>query len=157
MLKYVFLRFDKNIKKWKNFIAFFFNSKLYVFMATVKEFKKTWCVLFISKHTQNIINITLIYETLFVCQILATISFRDSPWTDWQGENLREITLIPRQHDRTSYHWKCNGYHWKFNKTRKLPLLLTCCISSQKLNEYLPQCSFDITGSRSSVRNLAIL
>ena len=39
-------------------------------------------------------------------------------------------------------------------ETKKLSLLLTCCISSQKLNESLAQCSFGITGSRSSVRNL---
>ena len=42
-------------------------------------------------------------------------------------------------------------------ETKELSLLLACCISSQKLNESLAQCSFDITGSRSSVRNLARL
>ena len=37
-------------------------------------------------------------------------------------------------------------------ETKKLSLLLTCCIFSQKLNESLAQCSFEITGSRSSER-----
>ena len=40
-------------------------------------------------------------------------------------------------------------------ETKKLSLLLTCYISSQKLNESLAQCSFGITGSKSSVINLA--
>ena len=56
--------FDKNIKKWQKFIAFFFNSKFYIFMVTVKEFKKNFCILFISKYTKNIINITFIHEKL---------------------------------------------------------------------------------------------
>ena len=38
---------------------------------------------------------------------------------------------------------------------KKLSLLLTCRISSQKLNESLSQCYFEITESTSSVRNLA--
>ena len=42
-------------------------------------------------------------------------------------------------------------------ETKKLSLLLTCCISSQKINESLAQCSFGITGSRSSVGNLVRL
>ena len=43
------------------------------------------------------------------------------------------------------------------HETKKLSLPLTCCISSQKLNESLGQCSLGITESRSSVRNLARL
>ena len=39
-------------------------------------------------------------------------------------------------------------------ETKELSLLLTCCISSQKLNESLAQCSFGITRSRGSVRSL---
>ena len=39
-------------------------------------------------------------------------------------------------------------------ETKKLSLLPTCCISSQKLNEFLAQCLFGITGSRRSVKNL---
>ena len=102
--------FDKNIKKWQKFIAFFSNSKFYIFIATVKELKKKilhpcYFQTYKKYHQHNV----YIWEP-FLCQILATISFRDSPWTDWQGENLREITLIPCQLDRKSYHWKCNGY-----------------------------------------------
>ena len=41
------------------------------------------------------------------------------------------------------------------HETKKLSWVVTCCISSQELNESLAQCSFDITESRSSVRNLA--
>ena len=43
---------------------FFFNTKFYIFMATVKQFKKTFSILFISKHTKNIINIMFIHENL---------------------------------------------------------------------------------------------
>ena len=38
-------------------------------------------------------------------------------------------------------------------ETKNLSLLLICCISLQKLNESLAQCSFGITGSRSSMWN----
>ena len=40
---------------------------------------------------------------------------------------------------------------------KKRSLLLTCYISSQKINESLAQCSFGITRSRGSVRHLARL
>ena len=42
----------------------FFNTKFYIFMATVKQFKKTFSILFISKHTKNIVNIMFIHENL---------------------------------------------------------------------------------------------
>ena len=42
-------------------------------------------------------------------------------------------------------------------ETKKLSLLLTCCTSSQKINESLAQGPFEITRSRILVRNLARL
>ena len=43
------------------------------------------------------------------------------------------------------------------HETRKLALALTPCIYAQNVNNSLAQCSFGITGSRSSERNLARL
>ena len=40
MLSFIF---DKNIKKWQRFIVFFFKSKFYIFILTVKIFQKLFC------------------------------------------------------------------------------------------------------------------
>ena len=35
--------FRKDIKEWKKIMVFFFNSKFYIFMLTVKKFKNVFC------------------------------------------------------------------------------------------------------------------
>ena len=87
----------------------FYCFKFCVFMATLrnsKNFMRPFHFQTYQKyHQHNVYR----WEPL-LCQILATISFRDSPWTDWQAQDLKEIPLIPHQLDHKSYHWKCNGY-----------------------------------------------
>ena len=113
--------FDKNIKKCQRLIAFFFTSKfifilifiliyIYIFMPTMKEFKEIFCTLFISKHTKKYHQHNVYTWKLWLYQILATIFFCNRPWANWQGQNLREIALIPYPLDRKSFHWDRNWY-----------------------------------------------
>ena len=91
--KTIFFICDKNFKKWQKCIAFFLKSKFYIFMATVKEKEIQWNFL----HPFHFQTYTKYHQhnVYLTCQILATISFYDSSWTSWQGQDLREIPLIP--------------------------------------------------------------
>ena len=67
-------------------------------MLTVKEFKKGFCILFISKHAKNIINITFIYENLsfvkFLQPFLLVIAHEQIG-----KDRTKEIPLIPDKLD----------------------------------------------------------
>ena len=64
-------------------------------MLTVKKFREIFCILFVCKHTKNIIN--FIHGNLSLAKYLQPFLFRDSSGTNWLGQYLREIQLIPHQ------------------------------------------------------------